>query len=274
MKRACRLMILILVSAWLMVAIVHADEVVLTSGERFTSDKIWEEKGKIRFNMHGLVVSVQKSDVAAIHRDGGSAQASRNSAPNTRPPSQDPMQPAPTHQSPTQPKTVAPTPPERSASKPDPSPKKRSQPNDKIQGIGFKGIAWHMKPADLPGLSKIGTEEVFGGIDQYWQPDGPLSLGEALLDGLVFGFWQERLYSIMMWVDGKPGYKRLKRAIFKRYGEGEVSKQQPDRYVWVKDRTTDRLLEFDSERNIGVFWMRSRELDALIKQRYPEATAG
>ena len=125
-----------------------------------------------------------------------------------------------------------------------------------------------MRPTDLPGLSKIGTEEVYGGIDQYWQPDGPLSLGDVLLDGLVFGFWQDRLYSVMMWVDGKPGYKRLERVVFERYGKGEAGRNQQDRHVWVTDRTTDRLLEFDTERNIGIFWMRSRDLDTHIKQRY------
>ncbi len=268
MKRASRFMISVMVSAWMMVSMAHADEVVLTSGERFTSDKIWEEKGKIRFNMHGLVVSVEKSDVASIIRSDGSTRLPQNLAHNKRPPSKGRLQPSPAPRSP----KVAPTPSERSTPQPDPPSISKSKPNQKVKGIGFKGIAWHMRPKDMPGLSKIGTEEVYGGIDQYWQPDGPLSLGDALLDGLVFGFWQDRLYSIMMWVDGKPGYKRLKQVIFKRYGQGVVSKNQKDRYVWVEDRTTDRLLEFDTKRNIGIFWMRSRDIDALIKQRYPEST--
>ncbi len=273
MKRVSRFMISVVVSAWMMVSIVHADEVVLTSGERFTSDKVWEEKGKIRFNMHGLVVSVQKSDVASIIRSNGSTQPPQNPAHNTRPQSKERLQPSPAPQSPVKPPKAAPAPSERSTPSPVPPSSKKSSQNQKLKGIGFKGIAWHMRPTELPGLSKIGTEEIYGGIDQYWQPDGPMSLGDALLDGLVFGFWQDRLYSIMMWVDGKPGYKRLKRVIFERYGQGVASENQKDRHVWVKDRTTDRLLEFDTKRNIGIFWMRSRDIDALIKQRYPEIQA-
>ena len=97
-----------------------------------------------------------------------------------------------------------------------------------------------------------------------------MTLGDVLLDGLVFGFWRNRLYSIMMWVEGEPGYRRLQKVVFDRYGEGQKSKNSKEQYVWVKDKTTDRLLEFDEQRNIGIFWMRSRELDAHIKQIYPE----
>jgi hypothetical protein len=132
-----------------------------------------------------------------------------------------------------------------------------------------------MRPSDLPGLSKIKTETVYGGVDQYWQPDGPLLLGDTLLDGLMFGFWKNRLYTITMWVDGKPAYERLKRSVFKRYGRGEKGKKSDqDRYVWVRDKTTDRMLEFDAKRNIGIFWMRSRDLDAHIKSLYPVSASG
>lgn len=274
MKRSSGLMVFVITCACLLSSIAQADEVVLTSGERFTSDKIWEEKGKIRFNMHGLVVSVQKSDVATIIRKNGSVAESQSPAPRIQPGPQNRMQPspAPSAASP-QPAKFAPSPP-APVPRPAPQPKKKPEAHQKLKGIGFEGITWHMRPTELSGLSKIGTEEIYGGIDQYWQPEGPLALGGALLDGLVFGFWQDRLYTIMMWVDGKPGYKRLKNAVFDRYGPGQTSKNRQDQYVWVDDRTTDRLLEFDTDRNIGVFWMRSRDIDTLIKQRYPDAQEG
>jgi hypothetical protein len=91
------------------------------------------------------------------------------------------------------------------------------------------------------------------------------------LDGLVFGFWQNRLYSIMMWVEGRPAYNGLERVVLDRYGDGRKSKTHQARYVWVDDRTTDRMLEFDEQRNVGIFWMRSRDLDSHIKSVYPES---
>lgn len=240
----------------------YADEVVMTTGEHFTTSKVWEEDGKIRFNMHGLVVSVNKADVASITGTDGSAPRPRQHSPAR------PHSPLPEQASRNEPLVTAkvnpptPTPP---------SPVKRTNPKAKIKGIGFNGISWHMRPTELPGLQKIKTEQAYGGIDQYWRPDGSMTMGDVLLDGLVFGFWQNRLYSIMLWVDGKSGYDGLERVVLDRYGTGKKSKTVENRYVWVDDKTTDRLLEFDKERNIGVFWMRSRDLDSHIKKIYPES---
>jgi hypothetical protein len=282
MKRAGRLFLWGMAMIWLMLSVAHAGEVVLTTGERFSSDKIWEEKGKIRFNMQGLVVSVDKADVASILRDDGADPSPGDRNPTAHPPSKMQQQPDPAAHSATQPPRAAPSSSDRHVLEPAPSAHlsheksgEESGNHQKISGIGFDGLTWHMHPSDLPGLSKIKTEAIYGGVDQYWQPDGPLSLGDALLDGLVFGFWKNRLYTITMWVDGRPGYERLKRSVFKRYGRGEKGKKSDlDRYVWVQDKTTDRLLEFDAKRNIGIFWMRSRDLDAHIKALYPVSASG
>jgi hypothetical protein len=282
MKRASRLFLWGIAALWLLLSVAHAGEIVLTSGERFSSDKIWEEKDKIRFNMQGLVVSVDKADVASIIRDDGAPPSPGHRNPTPHSPSKKQLQPAASAHSATQPSRAAPSSSGQHVSAPAPSAPLSHEAsgeeygNDQImRGIGFDSLTWHMRPSDLPGLSKIKTEAIYGGVDQYWQPDGPLSLGDALLDGLMFGFWQNRLYTITMWVDGKPGYERLKHSVFKRYGRGEKGKKSDqDRYVWVTDKTTDRLLEFDAKRNIGIFWMRSRDLDAHIKSLYPVSASG
>jgi hypothetical protein len=241
----------------------HADEVVMTTGERFSSSKVWEENGKIRFNMHGLVVSVNKVDVAAVIGGDGSPQSDVGSSPMNKPQPRQAVSAKPKASIAQDLTPPSPAPPNKNS--PHPSPK------TKIRGIGFNGISWHMRPIDLPGLVKIETEPAYGGIDQYWRPDGAMTLGDVLLDGLVFGFWQNRLYSIMMWVDGRHAYDGLERVVLDRYGDGQKSKNHQDRYVWVDDHTTDRMLEFDEERNIGIFWMRSRDLDSHIKSVYPES---
>jgi hypothetical protein len=238
----------------------YADEVIMVTGEHFTTSKVWEEDGKIRFYIHGLAVSVNKSDVASITGTGGSSLQ-----PAHMPSS--PPAPQRKHASQKHPRgTTKVNPPSLPR-----SPVKKTNPKTKIQGIGFNGISWHMRPIELSGLKKIKTEQAYGGIDQYWRPDGSMTLGDVLLDGLVFGFWQNRLYSIMLWVDGKSGYEGLQRVVLDRYGAGKKSKTVENRYVWVDDKTTDRLLEFDKARNIGIFWMRSRDLDTHIKNIYPES---
>ncbi len=231
-----------------------ADEIVLDSGERFSSDRIWKENGKIRFNMHGLVVSVNPDEVTNIIRD----TASRTTpSPSRGEEANSPSTPAPqgTIQGQSSP----------AAHRSPPQAGKQAV----VGGIGIDGIRWQMRPDEIPGIEKIKTDPAYGGIEQYSRPEGRLRLGEALLNGLVFGFWRNRLYTITIWVDGKPAYERLRRAVFQRYGTGRPNKSGLERHVWL-EKTTDRLLEFDTDLNTGLFWMRSRDLDLAVKQRYPE----
>lgn len=231
---------------------VVADEVILTTGERFTSSKVWEENGKILFDMQGLIVNVDKSDVAAVVHSTHPAEPSAAL----------PVQPVPGRRI-TPPPVLDPLP----GTPADPVDRDHNH-KPKVRGIGLDGLAWQMHPNQINGIAKLGTDPSYGGIDQYWRPDGNLTLGDVVLDGLVIGFWQNRLYTILMWVDGKPGYIRLQRTVFERYGSGRKNEQGLERYIWIDD-TTDRMLEFDRESNTGIFWMRSRDLEMQVKRRYP-----
>ena len=130
---------------------------------------------------------------------------------------------------------------------------------------------WGMPPGDLPGLKKFKTDPLYGGIDQYWLPDQRLHFGEALLDGWFYNFWQDRLYSIIMWAEGRAGYERLKGEIFVRYGPGAQRRPEVERFVW-DDGPSQRMLEFDEKSRAGIFVMRSSEVDERIKARYPAAS--
>ena len=251
-------------------SMVSADTVVMKTGETFTSPKVWEENGKIRFNMHGLIVNVDKSEVSKIikhNSDMHPQRQARSSAPAdlSAIPSDPTAKPGGTR-----------------GRVPEPTAEKSRTENVRrrddaihsptapvVSGIGLDGISWQQKPSDLSGLIKMNTEQLYGGIDQYYREDEPLYLGSATLDGRVYGFWRDRLYMITMWAEGPPAYRRLRKAVFERYGRGRQNSDGLERYVW-SDPTTDRMLEFDPQRNTGLFWMRSRVLDEKIKAIYSD----
>lgn len=251
---------------------VCGDEVVMTTGERFSSDKVWTEGDQIRFNMQGLVVSVNKSDVAQIIRN-----KTQGERPTTNEKSRPPMNGLSGHskdrdfERPEQYPVRNPTPAtglsgKRSFSHPGQRPAPGGSSKD--QGIGIRQIAWQLAPDQIPGLKKVATDPAFGGIEQYWQPEQALVFGNAPLDGLVYGFWKDKLYSIMMWADGRIGYNRLRKAVFSRFGLGSQVSPEVERYTW-DEKVTQRMLEFDAKRNTGIFVMRCTALDEIIKQRYP-----
>lgn len=245
---------------------VPADEVVLTTGERFTTSRVWEEGDKIRFNMQGLLVSVDKAEVASIIRNDASP-APKSAVPDVAKPSLPSTPTGKTLADPTIKPLTRPT--NRNETTATPSP---ASPKGEFNGVGVEGMTWRMPPGQLPGLKKVETDPAFGGIDQYYMPDQPLKFAGAPLDGLVYGFWQDQLYSIMMWVNGRVGYDRLRRGVFSIYGHGIQRKPEVERYVW-DEKLTQRMLEFDDQLKTGIFIMRSSTLDALIKERYPSTAS-
>ena len=244
----------------------------MKTGERFSSDRIWEENGKIRFNLQGLIVSVNKEEVAAIIR--------KNDAPTNpaMPPAASPL-PFNKDSKDNKSERLSPYNGQKIAYQQQNSNLEKLHPPSKSMrtsyhsgrveyGTGLKSISWRMQPNEISGLVKIKTEPTFGGIDQYWRPEQDLTFGNAPLDGIVYGFWQNQLYSIMMWVDGRIGYQRLRNDLFEKYGPGSQNKPDAERYIWLEEKT-QRMLEFDTDLNMGIFVMRSVELDDNIKKKYP-----
>ena len=239
----------------------RADTILLKSGEKFTSDKVWEENEAIRFNMHGLIVKVNKQDVASIVHDeeGGTHSSPPLSARQPAPPVADPTLP---------PYDAQPVPDPASSMKPPPParPEKHPATQTATGGTGLKGLSWQMAPEQIPGLVPIETNYDAEGIDHYIRPGEALRLGNARLDGIVYGFRKKRLYSIMYWVAGPRGYAALKQVVNDHYGSGTKSERGLERYIW-RSTDTDRMLEFDKKLNTGIFWMRSRTLDDQLKEQ-------
>lgn len=248
-----------------------AHEIVLMSGESFISDQVWEENGKIRFNMHGLVVSVKISDVRTVVPDQGTTLPINPAKISTSKPQPEKTRPKGVQTKPTattaQNNHSAPTVPAPQV--PLPTPPAQSPETTSIHGTGLNGLTWASPTASMPGLVKFKTEPEYGGIDQYYRPKDRLQMGKARLDGMIYGFWRDQLFTITLWVEGKPGYLKLKDMVRSHYGGGQLSPSGIERYLW-KDNDTDRMLEFDAQLNTGIFWMRSRHLDRKIKRLYPE----
>ncbi|RJQ81451.1 MAG: hypothetical protein C4519_08770 [Desulfobacteraceae bacterium] len=251
----------------------QADEILMTSGERFTSSRVWEEGDRIRFSMQGLVVSVDKREVAAIiqskdkggdlHTEAGQAlpPASASELPEiqrarTRSEEHNEVRRAGVQMAPA------------SSRKKEAGFSSSQNKSATTKGIGLNGFFWGMFSQALPGLEKVHTDPAFGGIDQYQRPGQALLFGDAPLDGWVYGFWNDQLYSIMMWADGRRGYERMRDEVFSRYGRGTRSKSTAERHIWA-EQDTQRMLEFDPTLKTGILIMRSRELHDRIKERYP-----
>jgi hypothetical protein len=89
------------------------------------------------------------------------------------------------------------------------------------------------------------------------------------VDNIVFGFWKNQLYTILVEVSNYMDFIDLKAEAFRRYGETNPVAGQPDKYRW-RGGGTDRQLAYDHQSDAGYMWMRSHKLHAKIKEQYPE----
>jgi hypothetical protein len=133
----------------------------------------------------------------------------------------------------------------------------------------IEDIRWGLAPEDIEGLVFSGRDPAYGGVVQYYRPEEDLSMGRADLRGIVYGFWRNRLYTITAWADGMTNFRKMRTEAFKRYGRGNQRRKGVERYTWI-DAGSDRMLSFESELNVGLFWMRSRIVDRDVKKLFPE----
>ncbi len=249
----------------------EAAMIILKSGEKFESDNIWHEGQVVKFNLHGIAVGVPETDVATIiykpatkqraddtttaKDDNNQTAAARSVAPLNKNNLSNQAGGRETSERVKKRQSGLAPPPGRNLS-------------FLIDQLPFRGLKWGMRPASLGKLVRIKTENLYGGIVQYSLPEKTPQWPRVKLEGLMFGFWRNRLYSITMWVYGKPKYLRLRQEVFGRYGKLRAMKKKSEKYAWVGGHT-DALLEFDPAINTGIFWMRSRLLDQQAKRLYP-----
>lgn len=261
-----------------------ADWVILTSGEKFQTDRTWSEEGRLKFRLNGLVVSVPQSDVAQIVTPNATAPetpapvvAEAAAAPQASLSRKQRLQSAlqlPPPQTTQNGSGIKSAPPSHPTESTRTGAKRKVETLDggptgapaaaPFRGV-FRNLAWGMRPTSIPGLLHSQTSPAYGGVDEFYHPDEVLQLGAAPIDGIVYGFWQNRLYTITVWADGRPRFEKLRQWVLETYGPGHPSKTGAERQVWYGNGS-DRLLEFDKALNTGIFWMRSEKLHARIKQ--------
>lgn len=270
--RFARCLIAMVLLSWILPACPGAEAatIILRSGEKFSTSRAWKEGSTVKFYLHGIVVGVPEDDVDRIVKDTPARPSLPQSGGSLPALKTDTLKP---------PRDIS----ARSKGFPDrssgqahdrtPLAQKHLRRTDAgepaaIDHLPFEGMRWKMRPAALGRLEKIKTEDLYGGIVQYVWQDKPLCWDEVELDGLTFGFWRDRLYSITMWVYGWPRFQLMRRKVFARYGRIRPSRKDRPKYAWI-GKQTDALLEFDRKLNTGIFWLRSRTLDQLAKKLYP-----
>ena len=237
---------------FILAASTRADIIILKTGEKFESRKVWEENNKIKYFMQGQTICVEKKDVERIikSKHSKSFQSEKNPPAKKQPLTEK------------WPRTFI---NEKSVGlKNKQNSPVRSSP-DQSSMLGIWGLNWNLKPGDIQDIKKTRVNPAYGGIDEYSPQQEILQLGRTPLDGAVLGFKQEKFYTLILWTFGDDNYQLLRKEVFKRFGRGSQKDKAVERYIWYND-FTDRMLEYNSKTKTALLWLRSHKLDQKIKK--------
>lgn len=232
-------LILLSVTLLAMVVTVHADTIILKSGEMFQTSKAWHEDGYVCFNRNGKVVRYPESQVERlIERAVPGADKPKVSD---------------------RPATIF--------DQSTPKPQKAPIPKPSGGNVGYLGLKWQQPVSQVKNARPTGSDPAYGGVALY-----ALDIkrfGRASVDGVFLGFWQGGLYTVLVQVSNYLDFLDLKMEAFGRFGKGVENRGYEDRFRWSTP-VADRFLNYDEKAGVGYLWMRSRTLHGKVRARYPD----
>ena len=125
---------------------------------------------------------------------------------------------------------------------------------------GYCDLQWGRSLVSVAGLQKKQTISELDGVVEYTRPADPLNIGDAALKSVIYAFWQDRLYTVTVWIEGYSNFIALRDAAFREFGPGIRNDFARERYVW-SDEVSDIMLDYDKDGQYGMLWLRSKEID-------------
>jgi hypothetical protein len=232
-----------------------ADIIVFHSGKPMEVERTWEEGDKVFFYLNGFKASISKKKVLRIERKIIGRDNSAGSSKKTKKPSakvtditKRDTRRAEVNKSPKQ--TLHPKPPKKTL--------------NQHKQDGFRDLNWGSNLAMLNDFVELRSDTGLEEVKEYIREGDILKLGDADLKSIVYSFWRDQFYTVTVWTEGKTNYISLRNEAFKQFGAGQRSDPSLERYLW-SDASTDRMLKFMKDTQVGMLWMRSKKIDRRYK---------
>jgi len=133
-----------------------------------------------------------------------------------------------------------------------------------LHNDGLADMKLGSRLADASGLEIKQTDSGLKDVIEYVRPSDSLILGDAILKSVIYAFWRDRLYTVSIWTQGRENYNALCDLVFDHFGKGARIDGSSEKYLW-SDSNTDIMLEYTSDDQYGLLWMRSKKLDRKLK---------
>ena len=95
---------------------------------------------------------------------------------------------------------------------------------------GFRGIKWGTDLSTLSDMSKFAGDIKDGLL--YERKNDTLTVGDATLTGIYYGFYDGKFFSVMMTFNNSSNFSKIKETLFQKYGDIEKLNPYIDKYKW------------------------------------------
>ncbi|THB63452.1 MAG: hypothetical protein D6E12_17010 [Desulfovibrio sp.] len=116
---------------------------------------------------------------------------------------------------------------------------------------GFRGLEWGNSAQGVQGLTLIEQ-----GDSYFYVREGEiLRVGEAELTNIIYGYFQDRFYTVVVEFDGFANFTMILYALETKYGRAANADMQNFQHYWFFD-TVDIYIEYDPDTSAGnVFYV-------------------
>jgi hypothetical protein len=264
-----------------------AQKVVLVTGDIMTVDHARVEDDRVWISWSGMTLSIDKKDVLHIESGGKRHLIVHDTSVKSQSQKQQPARKGPKQAQKALPpdrsvngqtnndaKSTADAARQRSTSKSarpvkSPPPGRLTESAESFLAFltpeGFSDLKWGDEPDPRAGFRRLEEDSELPEVYEYFRRKDPVQLGRDDDNRIVkYAFWRNRLYMVTLWAAGTEAYAAMREAMVKRYGPGIQSPEKKLACYWV-DETADRMIDYLEDRNLGMLWMRSREINHRYK---------
>jgi len=128
---------------------------------------------------------------------------------------------------------------------------------------GFRDITWGSDIKDLKDMEFVRLDPKTG-IKLYQKKKDNLMIGNAKLDAIYYGFYNDKFYVVIAQTLFFTDFEELKKACFEYFGKGEQPRLYYDEYFWDGERVKISLV-YDRYAINGTLMIVSKELEKYIK---------
>lgn len=120
-------------------------------------------------------------------------------------------------------------------------------PATKKEPADFRGMKWGSNVRDLPEMKLLAED---GDLKFFEKADELTRIGDAAVDKIIYGFFKDRLYNVMIYYSSPADFARFREALSKEFGPPFQPVESEKKCFWNGEQV-NLLLSFDETSTTG-----------------------